>query len=212
MLRYSLFSVDTTDDTILSFFLSYIVGNVTQFYEQHSNRQGIAVLGFQANSVEAIKERYRKLHPKLVCGEIQTYENAKLFEVYAYYKGDSSDSDADTGTVLRFVESLNENDSGGCLLPGLVAVEAQFDEDSQAAYCDHWVSNGTCGVGLFSFTCTMSFISFIYSQFTAGQAFSRHSKTRWDSTQRYDRVLVAVISSHVPKKRVSLILCLYYTG
>jgi len=71
------------------------------------------------------------------------YEHSKVLEVYAYYKGDSSDSEVDTGTVLRFVEAVGENDEGGaCLLPGLEPLAAEFDEQSQAAYCDHWVSNG----------------------------------------------------------------------
>lgn len=119
-------------------------GNVEQFYKAHAGRQGIAVLGFQTNSVERIEKQYQTLHPKLLRGNIQTYESkARVLEVYAYYKGDSSDSEVDTGTVLRFVESIGENKSdGACLLPGLDSVCAHFDESSQAAYCDHWVSNG----------------------------------------------------------------------
>lgn len=115
--------------------------NVRQFYEAHAGRQGIAVLGFQANSVDNIEASYRKFHPALIKDSVQVYEHSKVLEVYAYYKGDSSDSEVDTGTVLRFVEAVGENEGGACLLPGLEPLAAEFDEQSQAAYCDHWVSN-----------------------------------------------------------------------
>ena len=64
-------------------------------------------------------------------------------EVYAYYKGDNSDSEVDKGTVLRFVEPSGDYSDEACLLPGLEPMVTRFDEESQAAYCDHWVSNGT---------------------------------------------------------------------
>ena len=116
--------------------------NVKQFYEAHAGRQGIAVLGFQANSVDKIQAQYRKFHPQLIQESVVTYQNSKVLQVYAYYKGDSSDSGVDTGTVLRFVEPVGENKET-CLLPGLEPLAAEFNEESQAAYCDHWVSNGT---------------------------------------------------------------------
>jgi 4-hydroxyphenylpyruvate dioxygenase-like putative hemolysin len=114
--------------------------NVKQFYEAHAGRQGIAVLGFQANSVDKIQAQYRKFHPQLIRESVVTFQNSKVLQVYAYYKGDSSDSGVDTGTVLRFVEPVGENKET-CLLPGLEPLAAEFNEESQAAYCDHWVSN-----------------------------------------------------------------------
>lgn len=123
------------------------IGNVRQFYNAHAGRQGISVLGFQASSVDAIESQYRKHHSKLLKDSVTEYEHAKVLEVYAYYKGDSSDSEVDTGTVLRFVEPVDGNNRAACLLPGLEPVEAQFDENSQAAYCDHWVSNGMVKCG-----------------------------------------------------------------
>ena len=110
------------------------------FYEAHAGRQGIAVLAFQASSVNAIENKYRQLHPRLV-RHSRVYDTAKVLEVYAYYKGDSSDSEVDTGTVLRFVEPTTTG-SGVCLLPGILPLAAHFDDECQAAYCDHWVSNG----------------------------------------------------------------------
>ena len=74
---------------------------------------------------------------------MQKYDHGtKVLEVYAYYKGEIRSSDADIGTVLRFVQK----DDGGegtipCILPGLEPVDATFDPSAQAAYCDHWVSN-----------------------------------------------------------------------
>jgi hypothetical protein len=126
-----------TNFTILSCFPN--AGNVEQFYEAHAGRQGIAVLAFSTNSVQVVEAQYRRFHPKLVrysqdCG------SAKVLEVYAYYKGDTSESDVDMGTVLRFVQPIG--DQGACLLPGISPLAAHFDDDSQAAYCDHWVSNG----------------------------------------------------------------------
>lgn len=114
-------------------------GNVRQFYEAHAGRQGIAVLAFSTNSVRVVEAQYRQLHPKLFrysqdCG------TAKVLEVYAYYKGDTSESDVDMGTVLRFVEPIGNPRE--CVLPGISPLAARFDADSQAAYCDHWVSNG----------------------------------------------------------------------
>ena len=49
----------------------------------------------------------------------------------------------DVGTVLRFVErtSPSVSKSDGFCLPGFIPIEAKFDETSQPAYCDHWVSN-----------------------------------------------------------------------
>lgn len=99
------------------------------------------MLAFQVASVDDIHQRYLEHHVKLVL-EKSDYDQAKVLEVFAYYQGDTSDSDADVGTVLRFVETTNE--VGSCVLPGISPVDATFDPSSQAAYCDHWVSNGKC--------------------------------------------------------------------
>jgi hypothetical protein len=100
----------------------------------------VAVLAFQVDSVDAIEERYLERHPKLILRK-QTMENgAKILEVCAYYQEEIGSSGADVGTVLRFVESPSTET--GCILPGLRSVPAKFDADAQAAYCDHWVSNG----------------------------------------------------------------------
>ena len=121
--------------------------NIQRFFDSHSNRQGIAVLAFEvtSGSIDTIHNRYMEMHPKLVTPQgIQTYEDGtKVLEVYAYYQGDVRESDADCGTVLRFVQRKGNADgnSMSCILPGLEPVDAVFDPSSQAAYCDHWVSN-----------------------------------------------------------------------
>ena len=120
--------------------------NVQRFFDSHLNRQGIAVLAFEvtSGSIDTIYKRYMEMHPKLVTPQgIQTYEDGtKVVEVYAYYQGDVRESDADCGTVLRFVQKGNaDGNSMPCILPGLEPVDAVFDPSSQAAYCDHWVSN-----------------------------------------------------------------------
>jgi len=107
----------------------------------HDNRQGIAVLAFAVDNMEAVYGRYQELHPKLVSDYIQ-YDNAtKVLEVFAYYNKHSegvTDKIADTGTILRFIQS---KDNTTCALPGLTTVDAAFDDTSYPAYCDHWVSN-----------------------------------------------------------------------
>ena len=120
--------------------------NVQRFFDSHSNRQGIAVLAFEvtSGSIDTIYNRYMEMHPKLVTPKaIETYEDdTKVLEVYAYYQGDVRESDADCGTILRFVQKGNsDGNSMSCILPGLEPVDAVFDPSSQAAYCDHWVSN-----------------------------------------------------------------------
>ena len=121
--------------------------NLQRFYESHSDRQGIAVLAFEvtSGSIDTIYKRYMEMHPKLVTPQgVQTYsDGTKVLEVYAYYQGDVRTSEADVGTVLRFVQrgEAEGNSKLPCLLPGLEPVDAVFDPSSQAAYCDHWVSN-----------------------------------------------------------------------
>jgi hypothetical protein len=126
-------------------------GLLRQFYSYHANRQGIAVLGFQANDVDTIRRRYQSLHPNLIHSYHQ-YERdnsgrTKVFQVFAYYCNDSTgerDSSAskqpDKGTILRFLE-VDGSKNAFCILPGLTKLNAVFDSASQPAYCDHWVSN-----------------------------------------------------------------------
>jgi hypothetical protein len=129
--------------------------NVRHFLQAHSNRQGFAVLGFAANNVDVIYQKYKQLHPKLI-HEFTDHGNKtnKVLEVYAYYAedGDAGDEkEADTGTILRFIESQGpESASSFCLLPGLTKVDATFDGTSQPSYCDHWVSNVISRTGFLS--------------------------------------------------------------
>ncbi|KAI2500868.1 hypothetical protein MHU86_13588 [Fragilaria crotonensis] len=116
--------------------------NLERFYQCHSNRQGIAVLAFNVDSVDAIHSKYEKLHPKLVWAR-NDYESAKILEVFAYYSDNVDEQgmkEPDHGTILRFVERDLEATCSS-VLPGLVPVDASFDQPSQPAYCDHWVSN-----------------------------------------------------------------------
>lgn len=115
--------------------------NLRRFARYHNGRQGIAVLGFEVSrgGVELLRQNYEKLHPKLlVPGSPRTYRSAKVLEVYAYYQN-TSEKDADAGTCLRFVEV--EDPESLWVLPGVQRADAKFDAVSQAAYCDHWVSN-----------------------------------------------------------------------
>merc|ERR1712061_99664 len=107
-------------------------------------RQGVAVLGFAvtSGSVEAIRAKYAELHPKLLLPNMPiTYGGMKVLEVYAYYTGEKCTTDADTGTMIHFVEVCDDGKTDLCVLPGLPRVEAKYDGASQSAYCDHWVSN-----------------------------------------------------------------------
>ena len=82
-------------------------------------------------------------------------------EVYSYYKGEKGGDDVDKGTKLRFIQYChNNNDISGSgknhdkdkdddkkensfiCLPGIIPVDATFDQTCMEAYCDHWVSNG----------------------------------------------------------------------
>lgn len=104
------------------------------------------MLGFKVNDVELVRRRYETLHPNLF-HSYREYEQTKVLQVYAFYCGTSHvESDGlsvkkpDTGTLLRFVEFAG-TDANFCILPGLTKTDATFDSVSQAAYCDHWVSN-----------------------------------------------------------------------
>jgi len=117
--------------------------HLVRFAQQRVGREGVAVLGFAVSpgGVDEIFRKYEELHPKLLLSPApQVYEGAKILEVFAYYQGDIQTSDADRGTLIRFVE---EDGTGPplCVLPGVQKVDAVFDGVSLPAYCDHWVSN-----------------------------------------------------------------------
>jgi hypothetical protein len=164
--------VDEDDDEPYHHFRASFV---QRFFDSHNDRQSIGVLGFEVlcGELERIFERYKKLHPNLlVCDDITTYTDSRviqnsinisrnvemgrlsLLEVYAYYKDTSME--ADTGTVLRFVERQGSfasspgfsNPEG--VLPGLRDADPHFDGTSIPAYSDHWVSNVVDRVGFLS--------------------------------------------------------------
>ena len=118
--------------------------HLDRFYGCHANRPGIAVLAFLVKDVDVVYDRYKEHHPKLLLGMWNYPEdNVKILEVYAYY--DKEKKGADKGTVLRFVQDdrqgASEQTGKICPVPGLKQVDATFDDSTQAAYCDHWVSN-----------------------------------------------------------------------
>lgn len=126
-----------------------------RFYQSNADRPGIAVLAFLVEDADIILERYQQKHPNLVVGSWDYPENqVKILEVYAYYdKGEGVDNEeldktqrqADTGTILRFVQDNRQEaseDAGVlCPVPGLAQCDAKYDAFTQPAYCDHWVSN-----------------------------------------------------------------------
>jgi hypothetical protein len=154
VLRLSFFRILRFTSCILVFL---VPASVKLFLRSHSNRQGIAVLGFITNDVDAVHERYRRLHPKLI-HDFSKYDDGdvKILEVFAYY--DEGNGEADMGTILRFLErkkgsSGTSGDVTGrscLLLPGLTTISANFDRTSHAAYCDHWVSNVFSRTGFLS--------------------------------------------------------------
>ena len=130
-----------------------------RFFQAHADRPGIAVLAFLVEDVDIIRERYQQKHPNLLVGSWDYPEDqVKILEVYAYYDkggdGNTNEDDepdkthrqADTGTILRFVQDNRQGaseDAGTiCPIPGLLPCDAKYDEYTQPAYCDHWVSNG----------------------------------------------------------------------
>eukprot|EP00419_Tripos_fusus_P034046 CAMPEP_0172778254 /NCGR_PEP_ID=MMETSP1074-20121228/201815_1 /TAXON_ID=2916 /ORGANISM="Ceratium fusus, Strain PA161109" /LENGTH=702 /DNA_ID=CAMNT_0013615185 /DNA_START=63 /DNA_END=2172 /DNA_ORIENTATION=- len=120
--------------------------HLKRYAEYHKGRQGVAVLGFlvSAGGIDMIRARYAELHPKLIMpGSPSSYPGAKVLEVFAYYTGEKLETDADTGTMLRFIEVLEEESAASdvWVLPGIKRISAVFDGISQPAYCDHWVSN-----------------------------------------------------------------------
>lgn len=124
-----------------------MVVHMNQFFECHAGRQGIAVLGFQTENLDSIQRRYEALHPLLI-KDYKEYQEANVLQVYAYYaKHDntaerSKTFEPDRGTLLRFVQVKRGPAAyQSCILPGFAAIDAMFDEESQPAYCDHWISN-----------------------------------------------------------------------
>ena len=114
-----------------------------EFSSCHHGFQGISVLAFMVQDVERIKDNYQRLHPELIA-DCQVYDdgNTKVLEVYAYYEYHEQGSKerlADKGTILRFIQ--DDTDCTTCHLPGLDPVDATFEDNTGAAYCDHWVSN-----------------------------------------------------------------------
>lgn len=125
----------------VSDFAHFDVERVTDFFRHHHGRQGVASLGFTVarGNIEIIHGKYAELHPTLlVPGGRRKVGGAEVLEVYAYYKGEVRESEADLGTMIRFVE---EESADLHVLPGITRLEATFEEFSQPAYCDHWVSN-----------------------------------------------------------------------
>ena len=148
---------------------------IDTFYDNHIGRQGFAVLAFVTDGrLESIRDRYHALHPGLVIpdrSDIIKYadDGSKVFEVYAYYSGEKFESKADHGTVLRFIESSGSKDAA---LPGIREVSATFSNDSQAAYCDHWVSNVISRTGFIeTLEDTLNFQSKV--DFNAGKKLSK---------------------------------------
>ena len=143
--------------------------HVERYFASHNHAQGIAVLGFEmvGGSVEALHARYEALHPKLIAAPPREYaDGTRILDVFAYYVGEAKVSDADQGTLLRFVErraaegeaaegeaATNPADDAGAVadarlpLPGLESVAAAFEPGVLPAYSDHWVSNVVSRVG-----------------------------------------------------------------
>lgn len=84
---------------------------------------------------------YKSTHAKLLDAStphgIKEYSNMRILDVFAYYLGDLGVSDADRGTVLRFIERKGTT----TLLQGLSSIKATFETTSWSVYSDHWVSN-----------------------------------------------------------------------
>ena len=97
-----------------------------RFTASHSGAQGVAVLGFAVPSVDEVLAKYSTLHPKLlVPGGHNKYTadgaEFQVLDVYAYYTEEKCVSDADPGTVIRFVQrDVVGGEAAGLMpLPGL---------------------------------------------------------------------------------------------
>lgn len=129
-----------TDAVVPDHFAMHKLAN---FSGNCGGRQGFAVLGFKtgAGGVDKIYNKYKELHPKLLLPETpRVYGSVKVLEAYCFYKGEKCVSDADTGSIIRFVEGA-DSVPGQWAFPGLEKVEAAFDGITLPAFCDHWVSN-----------------------------------------------------------------------
>jgi len=145
---------EKNDDDDRSDYSHFDSRQIKQFYSEHNDRQGIAVLAFQITQgdIESLYERYQAMHPKLLTEDCQSgaimYKEhgkvtRKILEVYSYYTNDKG-GPVDKGTKLRFVQKVmtsSLDDGVGLILPGLIPIEATFDKTCMNAYCDHWVSN-----------------------------------------------------------------------
>lgn len=121
----------------------YSSEHIERFADHRSGREGFAVLAFHVapGDVELIRRRYADKHPKLLLRNVSVeYGGFKILDVFAYYLGETGNSDEDRGTLLRFMEpSASRTDINS--LPGMETVEAEFDQHTLPVYCDHWVSN-----------------------------------------------------------------------
>jgi hypothetical protein len=120
--------------------------HLTRFADAHGGKQGIAVLSFELGTggLDTIYSRYKRVHPKLIAsGEIMDYpeDGFRVLEVFAYYKGDKQVTDADSGTIIRFLEIDRSKNVDNLVLPGFSREKAEYDSTCLPAYCDHWVSN-----------------------------------------------------------------------
>ena len=212
---------DDDDDKYDHFDSSHLV----RFFGAHSDRQGISVLAFEvtSGSIDTICQRYAKLHPKLlmtkdnksgksVGNAVRVYKNKdgsiiKILEVYAYYEGEVRTSEADVGTVLRFIQQDGDGDAENspgatCTststipLPGLEPVKTNFDPTSKASYFDHLVSNVQSRTGfLDTLKDVLGFVpkvDFNAGVVAAGEAQIESTVTGNDSTLSTDDIEVAL--------------------
>ncbi len=139
--------------------------NLDDYFDVHNGRQGCGVLGFLCSDAQGIADRYKASHPKLIrpgFSQTKTYTDTntgtecRVFEAYAYYVKDSSDT-PDEGTIIRFTEygilsdpnrqGYIENMSAMFPLPGIERLssrEIEFSVDALSvceSFADHWVSN-----------------------------------------------------------------------
>jgi hypothetical protein len=106
--------------------------------------------------MKQIRQRYEQFHPNLIVTNNNNDNNNNIFEVYAFYNNtniinnnnNNNQNDnriPDTGTVLRFLDATSTKSDEQVTIHsilGLQPIVASFlDDSSQAAYCDHWVSN-----------------------------------------------------------------------
>lgn len=174
------------------------VRHLERFAQHQASRQGIAVLGFSVakGGLDNIYQKYKTLHPKLLASdEPRQYPGAKILEVYAYYKGEKGTSEADHGTLLRFVESDAGEDFW--VLPGLNRTAATFDTMATPAYCDHWVSNVVSRTGfLDTLEDTLGFtpkVDFNAGVVAAGEAQIESTVTGNDPNKRFEDELAVLM-------------------